>query len=751
MRPKTEDTVGTTRRDFLRVGGSAMGALFIGIPAAMAAPLRRLDASHLSESSFDEHGAAKDAVIADALGSQYLRLDADGTVTIVVARSEMGQGVRTSLPMIVAEELGADWQKVRVVQASPSATFTGLVTGGSESVSSMWQPLRKAGAAAREMLISAAATQLGVSRDGLQVEGGVVTHTESQQRIPIGDLVATAAALPVPQDPPMRDPMHYRIIGTPRRRVDGNAIVHGRATYGLDVRVPGMKFAAIAMPPVAGASHVSHNVVAAKAVHGVRDVIMIPAGVAVIADSTWAAFKGRDALAVVWKDGANGTFDSQAYRAKLRERTKTPGDMEARGIGDASAALAAAPPSQRLDAVYEFPFQAHATMEPQNCTARVSAIGCELWVGSQAPDAVQADVARALQLPVEKITVNIPLLGGGFGRRIQQTHAVDAALLAQRAGVPVQVVWSRADDFSHDLYQPMFVSRLSAALGPNNMPIAWQHRVASSAVTGSVGGKVSMEAESLGARDVPYAMPNVRVEYTHVPTPMTMGWWRAVLFVPNVYARECFIDELATKAGIDPIEYRMRMLDETSLRDLQPKDAVAGASGVFNVDRLRRVLHTVANKSGWMLKTPKGIGRGVACLSYDDRSYCAQVAEVEVVNGRVKVRKIVTALDVGRVINPLGITGQVESAVLWGVTAALRGDMRFARGRASRTTFAEYQVATLTDTPAIETYLMPPDYPPSGAGEPPVPAVAPAIINAIYAATGKRLRSLPVDPAALLG
>ncbi len=729
-----------SRREFLRVSGATLGALVIGIPSALTAPLRRLDAATVP----DHDGA-------DALSSgRYVRIDTDGTVTIVVARSEMGQGARTALPMILAEELGADWQRVRLVQAEPSATFRMLSTGGSEAVSSHWTPLRQAGAAAREMLCSAAATRWGVPVDSVRAVRGTVVHEASQRSVPFGELVTAAAALPVPKEPALGDSASYTLVGKPMRRVDGPAIVHGTATYGLDVRVPGMLFASVEMPPVPGATVVKFNAAAARAVSGVRDVVEVPTGIAVVAESTWAALKGRRALAVVWNEGANATFDSTVFRATLRARTATAGSITARQVGDAPKALAASPAARRIEATYESPFQAHATMEPQNCTAHVTGTACTVWVGTQEPGDVQRSVAKALGLTPEQVTVHVTLLGGGFGRRIVNDNAPDAALLSRKMSAPVQVVWSRTDDFAHDWYQPMSAARLSATLGPDKRPQAWQHRIVAPAVTASFGGTVAMEAETLGALDVPYSIPNVRVEYTHVPTPVNMGWWRAIEYVPNVFAREAFLDELAVAAGMDALDYRLMLLDETSLQDLRPAPGTKGPAP-FNVDRLRRVLQEVAVKAGWHMPLPKGVGRGLACLSYDNRSYVAQVAEVDTRGGRLKVRKIVTAIDVGLVVNPLGLTAQVESAVAWALTATLHGDMRFARGRAARTSFAEYRVTGLTDMPAIETHIMPPDYPPSGAGEPPVPAIAPAIVNAIFAATGKRVRSLPVSAATLFG
>ncbi len=739
--PRTGRGAHPSRRDFLKVGGVAVGALIIGIPSALAQPLRRLDDNGIA---IDEPSG-----VDGFAPNEYLRIDADGTVTITVARSEMGQGVRTALPMILADELGADWKSITLVQASPSAQFPKLGTGGSTSISDMYQPLRRAGAAAREMLVAAAAAQLAVPANELRALSGAVIHTATNRRVAFGALVAAASALPVPQQPVFEERYEHPIVGKPMGRIDAPAIVRGTATYGLDVRVPGMLFATVAMSPVPGGKPTSFNRAAAKAVSGVRDVVELPTGIAVVASNTWAALKGRNALAVVWNDGANATFDSTRFRTTLRTRVQTAGAIKARNVGDVDAALAKS--ARRFTATYESPFQAHATMEPQNCTAHVTANSCEVWVGTQEPGDVQQNVAKLLSLKPEQVTVHVPLLGGGFGRRIVAEYATDAVLLSKQVGAPVQLVWSRPDDFAHDMYQPMFAAQLSAAVNAKGMPVAWRHRVASTAVTASFGD-VYMQAELLGARDVPYAIPNLRVDYTHVPAPMKMGWWRAIQFVPNVFARESFLDELAAASKLDPLEYRLQLLSELSQADFaSPPAAGERPESRVDVDRLRAVLLLAAEKSGWHVPLEKGHGRGIACMSYDDRSYVAQVAEVFVSpGGELRVKKITTALDVGRVINPLGLTGQVESGIVWALSAALYGDMRFAKGRASRTSFAEYRVASMSDMPVMDTHFMPGNYAPSGAGEPPVPAVAPAIANAIFAATGKRVRALPITPASLV-
>jgi len=728
------------RRTFLTTSSLALGALVVGIPASLRAgrDARRAGATETPDAA------------AGFAPNEYVRIDTTGAVTIVVARSEMGQGVRTALPMILADELGADWARITIEQAIPSTVFADLSTGGSMSVGSQWLPLRTAGAAARDMLIAVAATRLGVPADTLHTAASEVRHRESGKAIAFGELVTAAAALPVPTNPALKDNDAFQFIGKPVKRVDGSAIVRGTATYGLDVRVPGMRFAVMAMPPVPGGIAASFNAAAARAVSGVRDVITLPTGIAVVADSTWAAIKGRRALAVQWTHGANVRFTSAAHRAELRATVRKPGAITARSVGDAPAVLDAAPTAavKRVSATYEFPFQAHATMEPQNCTAWVRDGACELWVGTQEPNGVQRQIAEALALPLAKITVHVPLLGGGFGRRITNEYATDAALLSQRVNAPVQLVWTREDDFAHDWYQPMSVSRCEAVLGANRLPAAWRQRVAAAAVTASFGPQVAMEAEMLGARDMPYAIPNVRAEYSHVPVPMKTGWWRAIQFVPNVFARESFVDELARAAGVDPLEYRLQMLTEESLADMH---AASTTGPRFAVDRLRAVLQMAGTMSGWHVPLPKGRGRGIACLSYDDRSYVAQVAEVEIVGGALKVTKLFTAIDVGQMINPLGLVGQVESGIAWALTAVLHGEMPFTGGRAARTSFGEYRVTSLTEMPVMETYVMPAHFPPSGAGEPPVPAVAPAIANAVFAATGRRIRSLPILRTALVG
>jgi isoquinoline 1-oxidoreductase beta subunit len=722
----------TSRREFLAWAGLSAGALVIGVPAHAAPDPRRAHA----------RDAADDGILRtdDPLApNEWIAVEPDGSVVIVVGKSEMGQGVRTALPMMVAEELDADWSRVELRQAVPGAQFRRLGTGGSRSVETMWMPLRRAGAQARAVLVAAAAQTLGVPADRLEVANSVVRDPASGRTLPFGDLVEAARALPVPDDVTLKAPDAFTLVGTDVRRVDGPDIVRGTARYGLDVRVPGMRVAALARPPVPGGRAAGWNADAARAVTGVREVVELPIGVAVVADHTWAAFKGREALGVRWDHGEHAAFDSDAFEQTLLART---GEAmpRLREVGDAAAALAAA--DRVHEATYHFPFQTHAPMEPMNCVAHAQDDRCEIHVPTQSPNSVQAAVARELGIERDAVTVHTTLLGGGFGRRLDTDYATEAAAISKAVGGPVQLVWSREDDFSHDLYQPMSVSRFRAALDDAGRPVAWHHRLAAPAVTGNGGRRPSTRAESAGARTVPYAIPNLAMDYAHVPVPHRMGWWRAIQFVPNVFAVEGFVDELAVAANADPLAYRLSLLGEGSGAGL----GEANGEGGLDVARLRGVLEAVRERSGWDTPLPAGRGRGVACLSYDDRTYCAQVAEVSVESGRLAIHRVTTAIDCGLAVNPLGLVGQVESAVVWAVTAILHGEMTFRDGRAAKTEFSQYRVAQLGDMPEMVTHVVPSGHAPSGVGEPPVPAVAPAVVNAIAAATGRRLRRLPVRP-----
>jgi isoquinoline 1-oxidoreductase beta subunit len=704
--------MGTTRRTFLQ--GTAAAGLALGF---------RLEAA-------PGKVEAPGALVSDL----WLRIGRDGRVAITVGKSEMGQGVRTSLPMIAADELGADWAKVDLVQAEPGKAFKGLGTGGSTSIQDMWGPLRKTAAAAREMLTSAAAEAWGVAPGECVAEKGEVVHPPTGRRSPFGRLVIAASKRPVPKDPVLR--RDHPILGHSTRRFDGPRLVDGRAVFGQDMKLPGMLYAAVARCPVFGGKALKWDEAAAKARPGVRAVVPVDSGVAVVAGSTCEALDAVEALAVTWDEGPHAAFSTEGFRAVLEGLAAAPG-ATARSQGDASGALASA--QQRLSATYEYPWQAHAPIEPPNAVARVTEGRCEIWTGTQEPNEVQDRVARLLGFAPEKVQVHVLLLGGGFGRRLYADYALEAAQLSRAIKAPVQVVWNRKDDLGHDHYHPMSVHRLEAGLSQGRVS-AWTHRVAAPSILLSwTDGKRSpgiLPTEINGAADVPYRIPNLKVEYAEAACHVPLGWWRAIQPVSNVFARECFLDEAAAAAGKDPLRWRLEHLEGDPILEL-------GGDKV-DLGRLRNVLGRAAARAGWGRALPAGHGLGLACSAFDARTYVAMVAEVAVgTGGAWKVERIVAEVDCGQVINPLGAQAQVEGAIVWGLSA-LRTQVTFKNGRVEQESFGDLPVWQMSDGAVLDVHLVESSAPPTGLGEPPVPLVAPAVLNAIFAATGQRIRRLPL-------
>lgn len=679
----------------------------------------------------------------------FLTIHPDNKITIFVTRSEMGQGVRTALPMMLADELEADWSKIDLKQASTIAAFKGirLRTSGSGSIYGTWLPLRNTGAAAREMLISAAAARWNVDKATCRAENGIVIHTASGKRATYGELCEDAGRLPIPEKPSLKNPEHFRFIGRPMKRVDGKGIVTGKAVYGIDVKVPGMRYAVIERSAVPGGKPVRWNDAKAREVSGVLSILEVSegytAGVAVVAESIWSAMKGREALGVVWDDGEHKSFSSEKYESQLREAFEKSKPFITRSEGDVGKNFAAA--VTKLEATYEYPFQAHAPLETMNCIADVRKDGCEIWSSTQAPEISQQHAARILGMEPDLIKVNVPLLGGGFGRRLQVDYVREAVEISKKIGAPVQVMWTREDDMKHGFFQPSTVCRMRAGLDREKRLTAFIHTTASS--DHSVGGPPILDAKRYsegwtpwGAYDNPYALPAYNAEYIHVDSPIRTGPWRAVFYPQNVFARECFIDEIAAAMGKDPLALRLELLNSPLVELHRMK-----------LDRpaLRKVLEVAGERSGWSKplanKNGRRWGRGIACNIYHGESLTAQVAEVSVgKSGDIKVERIVCVIDCGQVINPLGLEGQMESGIVWGLSAALHGKITFKNGRAEQSSFGDFRVLRIDEMPRVEVYSIPSTARPVGVGEPSVPPTAPAVANAIFAATGRRIRKLPL-------
>ena len=719
-----------SRRRFLAVGGLAAGGMLLEL--ATDGRLR------IAGRALAAAGGASDPSFRPFA---WLAIEPGGRTLVTIGRVEMGQGTRTSLPMLVAEELDADWERVAVETAEPGPEFPEMRTSGSWSVGGRYRSLRQMGARARAALIAAAAARWRVPADACSTRPGQVVHAASGRSLGYGELAAAAAAAPLPANVPLKDPKQFRLLGrrTPRR--DAPAIVTGTARYGLDARVPGMRFASLERCPVAGGKLLSFDASAARRVPGVRDVVRLGDSLAVVADHTWAAFSGRRVLEARWDEGALASFDSRAYRAQLAEasgRRGTPG----RVVGGAEAAVASA--ARRLDALYEYPFFVHAPLEPMNALAHVRDGRCELWLGTQAPNWVQEDVAHRLGFEPSAVRVHVQLLGGGFGRRLGVEHAVEAAELSRAIGAPVQVVWTREDDMRHGFFQPAAAHRMAAGLDASGRLAAWWHREASSGQ--NFRGRVDPADPDLAANlmwggvDNPYVLPVMRAEFVLVEAPIALGPWRAVFAPSNVMARECFVDEIAHAIGRDPVQLRLDLLAANDDADAAQRSRRA---------RLAAVIRLASEKAGWGRPLPTGRARGIAAHVYDGETTLAQVAEVSIDGGHLLVHRFVCAIDCGPVVNPLGLEAQVESGVVWGLSQVLCNDVSFKNGRAEISNFGDYPIPRLPETPVIETFAIEGASQPLGAGEQPAAPVAAAVLNALFAATGKRVRHLPVREADL--
>jgi len=661
----------------------------------------------------------------------WVRIAPDDTVTILIDKSEMGQGVVTSLAMLLAEELEFDWKKVKTEFAPAAPAYFNPVfgvqgTGGSTSVRASWGPLTKAGAAAREMLIAAAAQQWYVDASSCHVENGAVVHSATGKRLTYGTLAERAAKMPVPVNPPLKDSKNYKYIGKPTKRLDTPTKITGKAQFGIDVRLPNIQHAVVARCPVFGGRVKGFDDSKAKAVPGVKRVLQISSGIAVVADNTWSAMEGRRALQITWDEGPNAANSSDAIRKLYLAAAEKPGAI-VRKDGDADAALAGA--VKKVEAAYEVPFLAHATMEPMNCAADVRADSCDIYAPTQFQTINQMTGAGITGLKPEQVRIHTTFLGGGFGRRAEQDFIAEAVQISKGIGAPVQVTWSREDDIQSDYYRPAAYSKLTGGLDADGWPVAWKSRIVGPSIMsrffpGSVKNGID-ESSVEGQANSKYGIPNFLVEYALTEAGVPVGFWRSVGNSHNGFITESFVEELAHAGGKDPFEFRRKLL--------------------ANAPRHRGVLELAAEKAGWGKPLPAGVTRGIAVVE-SFGSYVAEVAEVSVnrKSGEVKVHRVVCAVDCGRTVNPNTIEAQMEGSIVYGLTAALKGRITIAKGRVEQSNFHDYEMLRINETPKTEVYIVPSNDPPGGVGEPGTPPIAPAVCNAIFAATGKPIRRLPI-------
>lgn len=711
-----------SRRTFLKAGAAFGGGLMIGwVTGAQA-----------------EVGDTLVSKAGDFAPNAFLVVNRDGKVAVTSPMIEMGQGTYTSLPMLVAEELDVDMENVSVHHAPPNDAlyknpnaFNLQITGGSTSIRSFFVPMRQAGAAARLMLLAAAAARLGVEQSELETRAGEVVHAKSGKTLSYGDLVDDAATLPVPANVALKNPDAFKIIGTPVKRLDSAGKINGSAEFGIDVRLPGMRVGTVAASPVFGGTLAAVDEKAAMSVPGVSEIIKLDNAVAVIADNYWSAKKGLEAANPTFNDGANANLSTADVVATLAKASERDGAV-AQSKGDAAGALSNA--AVKLDSTYENPFLAHTTMEPINCTIEVGKDGCDIWVGTQVPTRAQRAVAEALGLQPEQVRIHNHLLGGGFGRRLEFDFIVQAALIARQSSGPIKIVWSREEDVQHDMYRPYYYDRISAGLDDAGKLVAWKHRIVGSSIIARFAPfafKNDLDVDAVdGAIDLAYDIPNLHVDYVREEPPgIPTAFWRGVGPTRSVYVVESFIDELAGAAKKDPVEFRRTLL--------------AGNP------RALHVVERAAALSGW--GTPLGArkGRGIALLT-SFGTYLAEVAEVSVADdGEVTVDKVFAVVDCGTVVNPNTVEAQMQSGIVYGLSAALWGAITLKNGRVEQSNFHDYRALRINEAPSITVEIVKSSAEPGGIGEPGTAALAPAVLNAVHAATGVRLRKLPIDPTQL--
>jgi len=712
---RTEDIASPSRRIFLTATAAIGGGLLLGIDL----PAR---------------GEVRDSFTTDApfAPSAFLRIDRAGKVTFVMPVIEMGQGTYTSIPMLIAEELEVDVDTVAIEHSPPddkvyaNPLLGAQITGASTAIRGTYLPVRRAGAAARVMLVTAAARRWKVDASSCRAEKGTVVHVPTGRKLGYGSLVDAAAKLTVPENVTLKEPAQFKLIGTPHRRLDTAGKVDGSAKYGIDTRLPGMLFAVVAASPTFGGKLVGLDEVKAKAVPGVMKVVRLDDAVAVVAIHTWAAKQGLAVAAPQWDAGPNAELSTVDIAEQLARVSENPGVI-ARHEGDAAATIISA--ARKIEAVYEQPFLAHAAMEPMNCTVQMTKEGCEIWVGTQVPGRTQAAIMKLTGLAREKVRLHNHLLGGGFGRRLEFDGTVRAVQIAQHVRGPVQVIWTREEDIQQDMYRPYYYDRISAGLDAQGKPLAWLHRIAGSSIIARfnpVWIKDGIDPDAVdGSRDMPYAIGAVHVDWIEQEPPgIRTAFWRGVGVTRGTFVVESFIDELAADAKQDPLSYRLALLEKNP--------------------RARTVLRVAAERSGWGKPLPTGQGRGIAlCIGFG--SFIAQVVQVSVdEDGAVNPTHVWCTVDCGVQINPDTIRAQMESGIVFGLSAALYGEITLKEGRVEQTNFGDYRVLRINEVPEIHVTLVKSLEAPGGIGEPGTSCVMPALTNAIFAATGKRIRKLPV-------
>jgi isoquinoline 1-oxidoreductase subunit beta len=713
------------RRDFLKFAATVSATTAGGMVLSISLPA--LSQSKQTQ-SYTELEAGKDVLAPNA----FIKINANGEVTMIMPKVEMGQGVYTSIPMLLAEELEVDLQTVKLEHAPPNdklyadALLGAQVTGGSTSIRALWDPMRQAGAVCRSLLISAAAQKWKVDEAGCHAKSGVVYHDASGRKLGYGELVKTASTLPVPKKVTLKDPKDFKLIGTSAKRLDTPDKVNGQAKFGIDVMPDNVKFAVIATSPVFGGKLLSVDDSRALKMPGVLQVVKVDNAVAVIGVHTWAAKRGLGALDIKWDEGKSTAVKTSDLISDLREAAKKPGAV-AKKEGNATSAFKKA--DKTLNVEYEQPFLAHATMEPMNCTVEINSYGCDIWVGTQIPTFAQGMAAKTLGIPVEKVRMHNFLIGGGFGRRLEFDGVVQAVKIAKQVKGPVKVIWSREEDIQHDMFRPYYFDRISAGLDANGKPIAWSHRIVGSSIMArfappAVKNGVDPDAVEVSA-EPPYELPNLYVDYVRVePRDVPTAFWRGVGPTRGTFVIESFIDELAHLAKVDPVKYRLDLLDKTP--------------------RLKNALQIAVSKSDWGKPLAKGKGRGVSVM-HAFGSFLAMVVDVTVNDqGEVKVDRVVSAVDCGMTVNPDTVIAQIQGGVIFGLTAVLYNEITIAHGRVQQSNFNDYRMLRMNEAPAIDVHLIKSAEAPGGIGEPGTAAIGAALANAVFSATGKRIRKLPI-------